>query len=162
MLLVFASSGILNLIVRLSIYHLINALFHYYIISATELRTWSCNHLYLVIPFEHESIRGKILNIINDIIEKNGDYAIQAILLIAEKFLMNYKQAQTVETVSKIIESMNIKGVIESGKLEIGLKVEDLIKFTGMSGCDIKETLGLRGETWRKSEVALSILGRFS
>lgn len=54
-------------------------------------------------PPEHESIRGKILNIINDIIEKSGDYAIQAILLIAEKFLMNHKQANTVETVSKII-----------------------------------------------------------
>jgi hypothetical protein len=50
------------------------------------------------------------------VIEKNGDYAIQAILLIAEKFLMNHSQANTVETVTKIIESMNVKEIIESGK----------------------------------------------
>jgi hypothetical protein len=65
---VFSSSGMLNLVIKLSIYHLVNALFHYYIMSAYELRTWSCNHLYFVAPPDHESLRGKVLNIINDII----------------------------------------------------------------------------------------------
>lgn len=31
-----------------------------------------------------------------------------------------------------------------------------------ISGYDIKSSLNVQGETWRKSEVALSILGRFS
>lgn len=75
---------------------------------------------------------------------------------------MNYRQAQTVDTVTKIIQSMNIREIIQSGKLEVGIKVEDLIRFTGFSGCDARESLGVRGQTWRKSEVALSILGRFS
>jgi hypothetical protein len=46
---------------------------------------------------------------------------------------------------------MNIKDILESGKLEMNLKVDDIIKFTHLSGCDVKESLGLRGETWRKS-----------
>lgn len=57
---------------------------------------------------------------------------------------------------------MNIADIIESGRLEVNIKVDDLIRFMSMSGCDAKETLEVRGETWRKSEVALSILGRFS
>jgi hypothetical protein len=73
------------------------------------------------------------------------------VLLIVEKFLMNHRQTHTVETITKIIESMNIKDILESGKLEMSLKVDDLIKFTHLSGCDVKESLGLHGETWRKS-----------
>ena len=46
---------------------------------------------------------------------------------------------------------MNVKEIIDSGKCEIAIKVDDLIKFTIISGCDAKETLGVRGETWRKS-----------
>jgi hypothetical protein len=75
---------------------------------------------------------------------------------------MNHRQCHTVETITKIIESMNIKDILDSGKLEINLKVEDILKFTNLSGCDVKEGLGLTGESWRKSEVALSVLGRFS
>jgi len=50
-----------------------------------------------------------------------------------------------VETVTKIIESMNIKEILESGKMELNLKVEDIVKFTGLSGCDVKDLLGVRG-----------------
>lgn len=35
------------------------------------------------------TVRNKSLSILNELIEKCGDYAIQAILLIAEKFLLN-------------------------------------------------------------------------
>lgn len=35
------------------------------------------------------TVRGKILCILNELIEKFGDQAIEAVLLIAEKFLMN-------------------------------------------------------------------------
>lgn len=40
--------------------------------------------------------------------------------------------------------------------------MEELLKLTEYSGLDVKETLKVEGEGWRKSEVALSILGRFS
>jgi len=45
------------------------------------------------------TIRNKALSILNELIEKCGDYAIQAILLISEKFLLNIPEQQTTESV---------------------------------------------------------------
>lgn len=45
------------------------------------------------------TIRNKTLSILNELIEKCGDYAIQAILLISEKFLLNIPEQQTTESV---------------------------------------------------------------
>lgn len=45
------------------------------------------------------TIRNKALSILNELIEKCGDYAIQAILLISEKFLLNISEQQTTESV---------------------------------------------------------------
>ena len=56
-------------------------------------------------------MRGKILNILNELIERNNDYAIQTILLIAEKFLVNHPQSHTIEIAEKILNSMNINEV---------------------------------------------------
>lgn len=41
------------------------------------------------------TIKNKALSILNELIEKCGDYAIQAILLISEKFLLNIPESQT-------------------------------------------------------------------
>ena len=41
------------------------------------------------------TIKNKALSILNELIEKCGDYAIQAILLISEKFLLNIPETQT-------------------------------------------------------------------
>lgn len=49
------------------------------------------------------TIRNKALSILNELIEKCGDYAIQAILLISEKFLLNIPEAQTTESVKDIL-----------------------------------------------------------
>lgn len=38
------------------------------------------------------TIRNKALSILNELIEKCGDYAIQANLLISEKFLLNISE----------------------------------------------------------------------
>ena len=64
---------------------------------------------------------------------------------------MNYSQAQTLENISKIMESMGLREILESGRLEINITFENLMKLTELSGCDIKETLKVRGETWHKS-----------
>lgn len=93
---------------RLSIHHIVNILFHFYIIQRSELSTWSYNNLYFISNPDYESMRGKVLNILNELIERNSDFAIQAILLIAEKFLINHPQSNTIETVKKIMDSMNI------------------------------------------------------
>lgn len=42
------------------------------------------------------------------------------------------------------------------------MQVNDFNRLLLLSGCDVKSVLEVKGETWRKSEVALSILGRFS
>lgn len=49
------------------------------------------------------TIRNKALSILNELIEKCGDYAIQAILLISEKFLLNIPEVQTTESVKDIL-----------------------------------------------------------
>jgi len=49
------------------------------------------------------TIRNKALSILNELIEKCGDYAIQAILLISEKFLLNIQESQTTESVKEIL-----------------------------------------------------------
>lgn len=41
---------------------------------------------------------------------------------------------------------MNVKEIIDSGKCEIAIKVDDLIKFTSISGCDAKADLLELGE----------------
>lgn len=92
---VLSSSNMLRVCVKLSLFHIINALFHYFILSAEEIETWHTNPLYYVSATEHESIRGKILSVLNDLIEKYQDYAIQGLLIIGEKFLANYSQAST-------------------------------------------------------------------
>ena len=107
-------------------------------------------------------MRNKILNILNELIEKYQDYAIQGILVIAEKFLMNHQQAHTVTVIKEILESMDAKTLIEGASMELTLRWEDLLKLTELSGCDAKEQLKVEGQEWRNSEVALSILGRFS
>lgn len=45
---VLSSSPLLSMVGKVSIYHTINALFHYYILSDEELRTWSCNHSFFI------------------------------------------------------------------------------------------------------------------
>lgn len=45
------------------------------------------------------TIRNKALSILNELIEKCGDYAIQSILLISEKFLLNIPESQTTDSV---------------------------------------------------------------
>ena len=50
---------------RLSIYHITNILFHYYMIPRGEAQNWDCNMHYFINPPDHEGIRNKILNVLN-------------------------------------------------------------------------------------------------
>ena len=52
------------------------------------------------------TIRNKSISILNELIEKCGDYAIQAILMISEKFLLNLPESQTTESVKEIMENV--------------------------------------------------------
>ena len=157
-----ASSSLFSFVVRVSMHHIVNVLFHFYMMQKSELQTWSYNSLYFIGNPDYESLRGKILNILNELIERNSDFAIQAILLISEKFLVNHPQSNTIDVIRKIMQSMNIAEVFGNGRLELNLQISDYERFVNLSGCDLKASFKVQGETWRKSEVALSILGRFS
>ena len=94
---------------KVSSHHLTNALFHYLLISVEEQVGWrtSANHFSSQIgSLEYESgVRGKCLSILNEMIEKYGNLAIQAILVASEKFLLNLPQSSTLSTFQAILNA---------------------------------------------------------
>lgn len=93
----------LNTAVKISIHHLTNFLFHCMLMPEFDLKFWKNNlqqFLSVNVINDYEvTIRNKALSILNELIEKCGDYAIQANLLISEKFLLNISESQTTESV---------------------------------------------------------------
>jgi hypothetical protein len=95
----------------------------------------------------------KVLAIFNELIEKFEDAALQAILMVSEKFFLNHSEKQTTALIIDIYERSGIYN-----KLQLNIDKE---KFNNLIKLSSPE-LGLKGESWRKIEVALAILGRFS
>jgi hypothetical protein len=52
------------------------------------------------------TIRNKCVGILNELIEKFGDLAIQAVLVISEKFLLNLDEEATTNTMASIANSL--------------------------------------------------------
>lgn len=79
--------------VRLSAHHLTNILFHFMMLGEEELAGWKANPQHFTTQgssYDYElTVRSKCLGILNELIEKFGDLAIQALLVISEKFLLN-------------------------------------------------------------------------
>lgn len=82
-----------------------------------EAKNWDCQTHYFINSQDHEGLRSKVLNVLNELIEKYNDQAIQAILVIAEKFLMNYPQAHTLKVLETIFQSMDFVSLVEAKKL---------------------------------------------
>ena len=64
------------------------------------------------------TVRNKCIGILNEMIEKFGDFAIQAILVVSEKFLLNLLEDSTTKTLTIIASSladMNLLREITSG-----------------------------------------------
>lgn len=102
---------------------------------------------------EIQSIRVKVLSIFNELIEKFEDAALQAILLISEKFLLDNSEKQTTTMIMDMYEKMGVYG-----KLQGGLDKDKLNTLVKLASPE----LGTKGEAWRKVEAALAVLGRFS
>jgi hypothetical protein len=95
----------------------------------------------------------KVLAIFNELIEKFEDAALQAILMVSEKFLLDHNEKHSTALISDIYEKL---GIYNKLQFNIGKdKFNNLIKLSSSE-------LGIKGESWRKIEVALAILGRFS
>jgi len=73
--------------VKISIYHLTNVLFHYLLMTDSDYLLWKSNPHHFVqqtTNMDYElTIRNKTMAILNELIEKYGDHAIQAILVIS-------------------------------------------------------------------------------
>lgn len=77
----------LHNVLRYSLYHLVNCLYHYAIITHFDLSNWRNNPLHFM-PSSHnneeiQTVRLKVLAIFNELIEKFEDMALQALLLIS-------------------------------------------------------------------------------
>jgi hypothetical protein len=99
--------------------------------------------------------------ILNEMIEKYGDLAIQAILVASEKFLLNLPQSSSITTFGLVLKAMTEDPVAEvsAGVFE---SEGQLLGLAKLSGVDVRGELGVSGETWRKVEAGLVVLGRFS
>ena len=51
---------------------------------------------------------------------------------------MNHSQAHTLESIDRIMEAMGVSSILDSGRLEINIKIDDLMRLTELSGCDVK------------------------
>ena len=93
----------LNTTIKISIHHLVNVLFHFMMMPESDSQHWRNNpQQFLMANTTNDyqiTIRNKTISILNELIEKCGDYAIQAILMIGEKFLLNIPQQQTTASV---------------------------------------------------------------
>jgi hypothetical protein len=152
--------------VRLSTHHLTNALFHFMLLGEGELAGWKGNAQHFTTQgasYDYElTVRSKCLAILNELIEKFGDLAIQALLVVSEKFLLNLDEEATTATLTMIAGSLtdlaNVQA-ITSGVFESEAKFGSLVR---LSSCNVREQLKVSGESWRKVEVSLLVLGRFA
>ena len=83
---------------------------------------------------ESSSLRGKVIPVINEFIEKYGDLALQAILIVCEKFLMNHEEAHTTQIINGLLGQVDstMNNEIPENMRE---KIKGLIK---LSSCNAR------------------------
>lgn len=135
--------------VRLSTHHLSNILFHFMMLGEEELAGWKGNPQHFTTQgsnYDYElTVRSKCLGILNELIEKFGDLAIQALLVISEKFLLNLDEEATTSTLNMIASSLTDLSSIQSitgGVFESEAKFTSLVR---LSSCNVREQLKVSG-----------------
>lgn len=102
------------------------------------------------------SMRTITLKVISELIEKHGDEAIQALIVIAEKFMMNYDEQHTVSTVQEFLQKQTLDQKTLASLMDFDK--EKLMYFVRTSNFDCEHP----DHAWKKREVALLVLGSFS
>ena len=82
--------------------------------------------------------------------------------MISEKFLLNLPQSQTTGSINEIMESVIDINALSELSGNVYESPEKLLNLIRLSSCDIRHDLRVSGETWKKMEVALVVLGRFA
>ncbi|EGR32294.1 hypothetical protein IMG5_089160 [Ichthyophthirius multifiliis] len=147
----------LYMLIKLAVFPIINALSHFILLTKDQERQWVYEPNQFVSDDEDEqnmrSIRNLALQLIFQLIDKFGDITIQALMIVAEKFMMNFDEAHSTQIIKSQFEKMGTKEI----KLN-DFNNEKLMEFVKTSNFDC----GLDEHAWKKKEIGLLLLGNFS
>ena len=96
------------------------------------------------------------LKLISDLIEKYGEEAIQILILIAEKFMLDYDEHQSNKVIDTFFENINFADFKSS--IAADFDKDKLMYFFKTSNFETSHI----DQTWKKKEVSLLLLGSFS
>lgn len=102
------------------------------------------------------SISSLSLKLLSDLIEKYGLEAIQILILIAEKFMLDYDESQSNKIIDNFFENINFSDFKSS--LSSDFDKDKLMYFFKTSNFETSHI----DQTWKKKEVSLLLLGTFS
>lgn len=90
----------------------------------------------------------------SDLIEKYGEETTQIIIVIAEKFMMNYDENKSNKMIDSFFDKLNFSDF----KATLDLDKEKLMYFFKTSNFETLHT----DQAWKKKEASLLLLGSFS
>ena len=96
------------------------------------------------------------LKLVSDLIEKYGEEAVQILIVLAEKFMMDYDESQSNKMIDNFFENLNFSDFKTS--LNTDFDKEKLMFFFKTSNFETSHI----DQTWKKKEVSLLLLGSFS
>lgn len=97
------------------------------------------------------------LKLLSELIEKYGEEAIQILIVIAEKFMMDYDENQSHKIIDNFFDNINFADF----KTNLNTSDFDKDKLMFFFKTSNFETSHI-DQTWKKKEVALLLLGSFS
>lgn len=150
---------ILRDILQLGIYPLINSLSYYMLMTRHDEHLWLKDPNQFISNDEDEGnyrgIRQSGLKLISDIVDKYPNEALQALLIVVEKFLQNLEEDVALPYLKNVFDSMGTKGTNKTGfNLDQNILTE-LIKTSSFN-------VSTDSHKWKKREVGLMVLGSFS
>ncbi|KAL4481460.1 hypothetical protein ABPG74_007549 [Tetrahymena malaccensis] len=150
----------LYMLVKHALFPIINALAHFILLSKQQEKLWIHEPNQFITDDEDEanmkSLRALAHNLIFQLIEKFQDQTTQALMIVAEKFMTNQDQAQTVQVIQEFYDK-GLASEIKMGQ-SFDFTKERLMEFIKTSNFDCN----LPDHAWKKREVGLLLLGSFS
>ncbi|KAL4468183.1 hypothetical protein ABPG72_017164 [Tetrahymena utriculariae] len=150
----------LYMLVKHALFPIINALAHFILLSKQQEKLWIHEPNQFISDDEDEanmkSLRALANNLIFQLIEKFQDQTTQALMIVAEKFMTNQDQADTVQVIQELYDK-GLGSEIKMGQ-NFDFTKERLMEFIKTSNFDCT----LPDHAWKKREVGLLLLGSFS
>jgi hypothetical protein len=148
----------LHVILKFGIFPLMNCMSHYLLMTKEQEKLWVEDPNQFIAEDENEwdmgSIRNALTKLISSLIESQGDDATQAVIIIAEKFLLNLKEESTHGFLQVVLDKLNSNQF----KSLQDFDAEKLLNFIKTSHYDSE----IPDSVWKKKETGLLLLGTFS